>query len=43
MLTYADVKRLRMKLAFLLSHCLEGDAILYQKVADGLNAIGDSC
>ena len=30
------------ELAFLLSHCLEGDAILHQKIADGLNSIGDS-
>jgi hypothetical protein len=31
------------ELAFLLAHCLEGDVILYQKVADGLDDIGDSC
>lgn len=29
------------ELSFLLSHCLEGDALLHQKIADGLKAMGE--
>jgi hypothetical protein len=29
------------ELAFLFSHCLEGDALLHQKIADGVKVIGD--